>query len=202
MNRSPLLHEQPMSTALPSGRAMDPCTPAIGKTSIVDCIVDCPSSVDGSPTIAEAGGAASTAGGGDSTPQAVAPVDRKVCLLTPAGRLSGHATDSADGAGGIGYHEGKPHGRPMEGIAPYRGWTLWCQRLGRHHYDLAYLYCAEKGGRFNYLHLTGTFEMTQARWEWLVDNGFPSFVPTAGPFAGAQGPWSEELLDAAMAGEG
>lgn len=133
-----------------------------------------------------------------TTPRAVAAVDRRAFQPTPAGELSGSVSDPAEAAGRIGHHEGVPMGRPVSGIAPYRGWTLWAMQLGVHYHDRGHIFSATKDGRFNYLHLTHSFSMTQARWEWLVDHDFPSFVPTAGLFAGAQGPWSEELLDAAI----
>ena len=128
--------------------------------------------------------------------QAVAAVDRKVFCNAPAcAALSGPATEPADAASGLGYHEGRPMGRPAEDIRPYRGWTLWRDRLGLHFYNRSYCYSAEKGGRFSYLHVNSRFVMTQARWEWLVDHSFPG-CPSP---RGGEGPWSEARMDAEIA---
>lgn len=133
-----------------------------------------------------------------TTLQAVAAVDRKASRNAPAcAALPGPAPEPADAAGGLGYHEGQPMGRPAPGIAPYRGWTLWHARFGGSARNAVDCYSAEKQGRFTYLSVHRRFEMSQARWEWLVDHGFPGRPSPRG----GTGNWSACDIDAEIARE-
>lgn len=85
-----------------------------------------------------------------------------------------------------------PPGAPVEGIAPVDGWALhtWTERDGDgFHYSE---FAAVRGDEVRHLNVSRfRFSPSQARFEWLVRNGFPR-----GPGVGA---WDNADIEMRMA---